>query len=408
MKILHTADWHIGKILHKNSLVQEMEMFLDWLIQVLAEEEIDLLLVSGDIFDIANPSVKDRSVYYRFLSRLIGTKTQVIITGGNHDSVGLIDAPQEIFKHLNISVIGGAKFDLSDELVEVYDANHELQLVVAAVPFLRDRDLRNLYAEPKFESRSEALKVGIEKHYSALSDLCEELYKGTPAMAMGHLYARGVTTSESEREIHIGNAAAIESSIFPDRFGYIALGHIHRPQIIGGNSLIRYSGSPIALSFSEKEDKKCIIITELLDGKFTSPQVVFVPKNRQLKKVKGNFEDVKSKLNAYDPDFKLRSFVELEIIEKDFSAAILSEVEQLISDYASSDRFIILKSKTSFDNGAKDTSDLFQRGESIEDLKPLDVFDKLVENETLSEENMEMVKDAFIELLESFHHTDPT
>jgi exonuclease SbcD len=408
MKILHTADWHIGKILHKNSLVQEMEMFLDWLIQVLAEEEIDLLLVSGDIFDIANPSVKDRSVYYRFLSRLIGTKTQVIITGGNHDSVGLIDAPQEIFKHLNISVIGGAKFDLSDELVEVYDANHELQLVVAAVPFLRDRDLRNLYAEPKFESRSEALKVGIEKHYSALSDLCEELYKGTPAMAMGHLYARGVTTSESEREIHIGNAAAIESSIFPDRFGYIALGHIHRPQIIGGNSLIRYSGSPIALSFSEKEDKKCIIITELLDGKFTSPQVVFVPKNRQLKKVKGNFEDVKSKLNAYDPDFKLRSFVELEIIEKDFSAAILSEVEQLISDYASSDRFIILKSKTSFDNGAKDTSDLFQRGESIEDLKPLDVFDKLIENETLSEENMEMVKDAFIELLESFHHTDPT
>lgn len=407
MKILHTADWHIGKILHKHSLVQEMELFLDWLIQIMAEEEIDLLLVSGDLFDTANPSVKDRSVYYRFLSRLIGSKTQVIITGGNHDSVGLIDAPQEIFKHLKINVIGGAKPDLQDELVEVYDENQDLKLIVAAVPFLRDRDLRNLNTDEKFESRSEALKAGIEKHYATLSDLCDEQYKGIPAMAMGHLYARGVTISDSERDIHIGNAAAIESSIFPDRFSYVALGHIHRPQIIGKNPFIRYSGSPIALSFSEKEDQKCVLITELSDGKFTSPQVVFVPKNRQLKKVKGNLDEVKSKLNAYNPNFKLSSFIELEISEKDFSASILSEVEQLVSEHANSEKFTILKSKTTFENGAKDTSDLFQRGESIEDLKPLDVFDKLIENETLSEDKKEMVKDAFIELLESIHDNHP-
>ena len=405
MKILHTADWHIGKILHKHSLVQEMEMFLDWLIQTISDEGIDLLLVSGDIFDVANPSVKDRSVYYRFLSRLIGTKTQVIITGGNHDSVGLIDAPQEIFKQLNISVVGGAKSVLSNELVEVFE-DKKVKLIVAAVPFLRDKDLRNLYLDTNFENRSDALKAGIEKHYSDLSDLCEEKYKGVPALAMGHLYAKGVSTSESERDIHIGNAAAIESNIFPDRFGYIALGHIHRPQIIGGNPLIRYSGSPIALSFSEKEDQKCVLITELVEGTFITPKVVSVPKNRQLKKVSGTFNDVKSKLEAYKPDFNLKSFVELEILEKDFSVAILSEVEQLISENASSDRFIILKSKTTFENGAKDTSDLFQRGESIEDLKPLDVFDKLIEHESLSDENITIVKDAFIELLESIHHTD--
>jgi len=406
MKILHTADWHIGKVLHKQSLVPEMEMFLDWIIQYIAQEKIDVLVVSGDIFDIANPSVKDRGVYYHFLSRLIGSKIQVIITGGNHDSVGLIDAPQEILKHINISVVGGAKRDLKDELIEVYDHEGKLNLVVAAVPFLRDKDLRNLNADKEFENRTEALRHGISQHYADLARLCEELYPDIPALAMGHLYAKGVSTSESERDIHIGNAAAVDSNIFPDRFGYAALGHIHRPQIIGGNPLIRYSGSPIALSFSEKEDKKCVLVTELMDGHFTAPKVVDVPKNRQLKKITGTLEDVKANLENYNPDFILNSFLEIEIIEEDFSAVLLSNVEQLISEYGSNEKFTILKSKTTFKNGAKDTSDLFERGESIEDLKPLDVFEKLLENESLSDDKTEMIKDAFIELLESIQHTD--
>ena len=406
MKILHTADWHIGKVLHKESLVPEMEMFLDWLIQYLEREKVDVLLVSGDIFDVANPSVKDRGVYYHFLSRLIGSKVQVVITGGNHDSVGLIDAPQEILKHINISVIGGAKKDLKDELIEVYDTEGNVNLVVAAVSFLRDKDLRNLHADIEFENRTDALKHGISQHYSNLAELCKEEYPDIPAIAMGHLYAKGVSTSDSERDIHIGNAAAIDSDIFSDRFGYVALGHIHRPQIIGGNPMIRYSGSPIALSFSEKEDQKCVLITELKDGQFTTPEVVDVPKKRQLKKVTGSLEEVKAKLEKYNPDFELKSFMEIEITEEDFSAMLLSNVEQLISEYGTNEKFTILKSKTTFRNGAKDTSDLFERGESIEDLKPLDVFEKLLENESLSDDKNEMIKDAFIELLESIQHTD--
>lgn len=406
MKILHTADWHIGKVLHKHSLVPEMEMFLEWLIEYIKSQKIDVLLVSGDIFDVANPSVKDRGVYYRFLSRLIGSNTQVIITGGNHDSVGLIDAPNEILKHINISVVGGAKKELKDELIEVYDRDGKISLIVAAVPFLRDRDLRNLYSDLEFENRTEALRFGIAEHYQKLSDLCIELYPEIPSIAMGHLYAKGVTTSESERDIHIGNAAAIDSAIFSDSFEYVALGHIHRPQIVGGNPMIRYSGSPIALSFSEKEDQKCVLVTELKNSKFSLPEVVFVPKKRQLKKVSGNFEEVKNKLENYTPDFELESLVEIEIVEEEFSAVLLSNVEQLISEYASNAKFTILKSKTSFLKGAKDTSDLFERGESIEDLKPLDVFEKLLESESLSDEKNAMIKDAFIELLESIQHTD--
>ena len=406
MKILHTADWHIGKVLHKHSLVPEMEMFLDWLVQVLETEEIDLLLVSGDIFDIANPSVKDRGVYYRFLSRLIGTNTQVIITGGNHDSVGLIDAPQEILKHIKINVVGGAKPELKEELVEVYDDNGDVQVIVAAVPFLRDKDLRNLNTDTEFDNRSEALKAGIAKHYHMLGELSKELYPEIPAIAMGHLFARGVSTSESERDIHIGNAAAVESDIFPDHFGYVALGHIHRPQIIGKNPMIRYSGSPIALSFSEKEDQKCVLIIELEDGKLVEPRVMAVPKMRQLKKISGNYDHVREKLENYNPTFELKSFVEIEVIEDDFSALLLANVEQLISEYSANANFTILKSKTSFKNGAKDTSDLFERGDSIEDLKPMDVFEKLLENEKVSEDKSDMIKEAFVELLESIQQSD--
>jgi len=406
MKILHTADWHIGKVLHKHSLVPEIEMFLDWLFDYIESENIDLLLVSGDIFDVANPAVRDRSVYYRFLSRLIGLNIQVIITGGNHDSVGLIDAPQGILRHINISVVGGAKKELKDELIPIYNADGDIDLVVAAVPFLRDKDLRNLNSDAEFENRTEALRHGIAQHYRAIADLCSELYQDVPALAMGHLYAKGVSTSESERDIHIGNAAAVESDIFSDRFGYVALGHIHRPQIIGGNPLIRYSGSPIALSFSEKEDQKCVLLTELKDGQFTNPEVVPIPKKRQLKKMTGSYEEVKDKLEKYNPEYELVSLVELEIIEENFSGAILSDVEQLIAEFAKSDKFTILKSKTTFLKGAKDTSDLFERGESIEDLKPIDVFEKLLENESLTEDKHKLMRDAFVELLESIHHSD--
>ncbi len=406
MKILHTADWHIGKVLHKHSLLPEMEMFLDWLIEYMESEKIDVLLISGDIFDVANPSVRDRGVYYHFLSRLIGTNVQVIITGGNHDSVGLIDAPQEILKHIKIRVVGGAKRESRDELIEIYDKDGNVKFVVAAVPFLRDKDLRNLHSDIEFENRTEALKHGIIQHYKLLSELCNEYYSDIPAIAMGHLYAKGASSSESERDIHIGNAAAVESNVFPERFGYVALGHIHRPQIIGGNPLIRYSGSPIPLSFSEREDQKCVLVTELKDSQFAIPEIVLIPKKRQLKKVAGNFEEVRKNLEGYTPEFELVSFVEIEITEEDFSAVLLSNVEQLIAEYAMNDKFRILKSKTRFINGAKDTSNLFERGASIEDLKPLDVFEKLLENESLTDDKNEMIKDAFIELLESIQHTD--
>ncbi len=406
MKILHTADWHIGKILHKHALKDEILTFFDWLIKVISEEQINLLLVSGDIFDLANPSSKDRETYYKFLAKLAGTETQIIITGGNHDSINLLDAPKELLEQLSITVVGGAKENIEDQLIEILNPQGKLNLVVAAVPFLRDKDLRNMNTDKKFKNREEAVREGIKQHYQKLAEICERKYKNIPTVATGHLYATGAITSESERDIQVGNQAAVELNIFSPIFDYVALGHIHRPQVIGDNERIRYSGSPIALSFSEKNDSKCVILVEIHAKDKVVVKPISIPKQRELKKFKGTNSEVQEKLKNYKPEYNLPSFVELEIIEETYSSVLIAAMEEMVSDFREEERFKILKNKISFQKGQNDTADLFTQGEHIEDLSPVDVFNKRLESEVIDVEKTKLLQDAFLEILELVQSED--
>jgi len=383
-----------------------MLLFFDWLIATIQSESIDILLVSGDVFDLANPAVRDRELYYQFLSRLIQFKIKVIITGGNHDAVGLLNAPEPILRHLNINTIGGATEDIRDELVTITNDQGEMKLVIAAVPFLRDRDLRNKNTDNQYKNRIEAIREGIKNHYAQLAEICKLEYANIPCIAMGHLYASGSVTSESERDIHIGNAAAVHSSIFSDVYGYVALGHIHRPQVIGKNDYIRYSGSPIALSFSERDDKKCVVIIELNEGIIAKPQAIPVPKNRELYKMKGSEEAVIDKLKKYKPEYSLTSFVELEITEDTYSPLTLSRIDNLVQEYDGADRFRILKSRVEFKEGAKDTSELFSEGTRIEDITPTDVFTELMNQQSTDSSTQALMIVAFRELLDETRQSE--
>ena len=143
MKILHTSDWHLGQRFLFNDREQEHQRALDWLADTIRTQEVDALIVAGDIFDINNPPNYARTMYYRFLTSLLGTSCRhIIITGGNHDSPSMLNAPRELLRLLNIHVVGAVGDALEEELVELKDSEGELELVVAAVPFLRDRDLR--------------------------------------------------------------------------------------------------------------------------------------------------------------------------------------------------------------------------------------------------------------------------
>ncbi|CAH0993902.1 Nuclease SbcCD subunit D [Emticicia aquatica] len=393
MKILHTADWHLGKKLHKHDLSKDHQMFLDWLINLIQEKSIDLLLISGDIFDLANPPIEARTMYYWFLRQMIQLKCKIIVTGGNHDSALMLDAPKEILQLLDIKVVGGATNPIVNEIVALEN------LVVCAVPYLRDADLRQAIEGESGTSRIENVRLGIKKHYDELAEICQKKYLNVPIIAMGHLYANGSISSESEREIQIGNLASVDGNDFSKTFNYVALGHIHRPQIIGGNERIRYSGSPIPLSFSEKNDQKIVIILEVSENKIQQISEVQVPKFRELKLISGTIENVKSKLIAFQNEAPLKSFLEVEVIEDNFNPLIIKELNDLIGVF-DDENAIVLKHKISFKNEVKSSEELFVEGQNLEDISEKEMLQKRLERENaLSEIHKEMMMEAFTELL---------
>lgn len=396
MKILHTADWHIGKILHKHSLAEEMSLFFDWLIKTIQKENIDLLLVSGDIFDTATPSSKDRAIYYQFLRRLSKTDTKAIITGGNHDSIGVLNAPSEILDVLDIHVVGGAKDPITDEVIELRNKDGELELVVAAVPFLRDRDLRSIEQNVSTD-RAEAIRQGMKLHYKILSEHCASYTSNVPVIAMGHLYAKGASVSESERDI--GNQSSIPSDIFTDVFDYVALGHIHRPQIVAKNNHIRYSGSPIALSFSEKKDEKVVCLIETVENTIKSVNTISIPKHRALYRISGSYDDVVIGLQSYKNKLALKSFIEIVIKEDQFSPILISNVDALIDEYALSDELEILKNVYEFNKSKNNVNSFFTAGIDIQEVSPIDIFKTKLDDEFIDDDQKENLIDAFKEIL---------
>jgi len=401
MKILHTADWHIGKVLHKYPLQDDHEMYFDWLLQYIETEAIDLLLISGDVFEMSNPASKDRETYYQILSRLINTKVQVVITGGNHDSVAMLNAPRKILANLNVTVVGGAHIDEPEnEIIEIVNDKGQLECVVLAVPYLRDRDIRKSIEGETYTDRTESIRKGIAGHFQNLISICNERYaKEIPIIGMGHLYMQDSDISESEREIQVGNQAGLDVGMIPSRINYMALGHIHKPQEMAGRKTVRYSGSPIPLSFSEKKDKKQMVLLELKDQKMTNIETVFLPQNRELKKFSGTLEKVKSKLAKYKPQFPLTSLVELSISEEKHDAIKIAELQDISSDDYPGN-FQIIKQALRFDDNEKLTNNLFEAGVSIEELSPKEVFEKRLLEDSVGEEDKALLMEAFVDILQ--------
>ncbi|WP_247232517.1 exonuclease subunit SbcD [Telluribacter sp. SYSU D00476] len=394
MKILHTADWHIGKQLHKYALDEDHRLFLNWLGDLIEERGIEMLLVSGDVFDTAFPSNAALSLYYSFLQRLIGCKCKVVITGGNHDSPGVLNAPREILRQMDISVVGCATDDCSDALLLFPDMN----VAIAAVPYLRDIDLRRSVSGQSYDDRSEAIRQGIRTHYQQFIDLHQAQCRDLTLLGMGHLYVSGATMSDSEREIHaIGGLAAFGCEHFPEGYSYMALGHIHKPQKL--TDTVRYSGSPIPLSFSERSDNKYVLELTLTDGKLTNVEALPTPRHRELRTFTGTVDEVWAALDAYIPSTNLESLLELNVVEPAFDPQKSVRFDMLVREFEKAP-FRIIKPRLTFENRIKEADELFTVGTDIEDLTPRDVFTRRLESEDLDDETRSLLLEAFDELLE--------
>ncbi|MGB6151487.1 MAG: exonuclease subunit SbcD [Pricia sp.] len=400
MKIIHTADWHIGKKLHKHDLIADFDGFVDWLAEKIIFLKVDLLLVSGDIFDLANPSSEARSQYYRALLKLRNLDCKIILTGGNHDSPTMLNAPKAILSELDISVIGGMPDSVEDVLIPIRDASGEIVLVVAAIPFLRDADLRTAYAGDTYEDRLAATRTGIETLFRKAAEQCAEKYPNVPAIAMGHLFAAGMETSESERDIQIGNQAAFDAHRFADGFDYVALGHIHKPQRVNAKVPAYYSGSPIALSFSEQSDEKRILFLDT-ETSFI-PESISIPAFRKLLKIRGNLDALDTKLKALSPHDSLPTLIELELREDVYDAEKMLRLDSLVSNFDTLG-YEIVKHRTQFSNARKSLGQQYENNEKLEDVRPKDVFlKKITDHEYQTGMRQELLA-AFEEILSEVH-----
>lgn len=254
MRVIHTADWHLGQRFSGQSREAEHDHFLDWLYEAICTHEIETLVVAGDVFDSAQPPVFAQQQYYRFLARLTGSPCRhIIITGGNHDNPHFLQAADPVLRAINVQVIGAAPEDTAAQIICLPNAEAP-RLVVAAIPFLRDTDLRKSRLGQSSDDIETQLKSGIAAHYHTAADHCAGYReRGVPVLATGHLYANGCEPSDTERAIHVGNLGQVSAEAFGEVFDYVALGHLHRPQRVGGKDHIRYSGSPLPLSFTERE-----------------------------------------------------------------------------------------------------------------------------------------------------------
>ena len=296
MRILHTSDWHIGHRLYERSRIEEHRQFLDWLLTTLQENAVDVLLVAGDIFDTALPSSEATDLYYQFLFRLYReTHAHAVITAGNHDSPRHLAAPREFLRMGRIHVIGPASEPA--DCVFALPSEHP-SVAIAAVPYLSENELSHISFETEPE-RAERYRERLKVFYR---QCVECMPPGLPKILMGHLFIRGGKVGDSERNIQIGGATAMQISDFPDDVAYVALGHLHRPHAISGASYpVQYAGSPLPLRFNEASYRKKVYLLDVPIAGDLQAEEIEVPIFKELRTVTGNLDEVH--LMAMSPEW---------------------------------------------------------------------------------------------------------
>lgn len=273
MRCLHTSDWHLGHTLHDVGREFEHRAFLQWLVDQLRDRQIDALLVAGDLFDTANPSAASQDLWFRFLAQALKARPglQIVAIAGNHDSAARLEAPDHLLRQFAIRVVGSlprkadATFDPEGLLVPLVDAQGAARAIVVAMPFLRAGDLPLVEGE---DPLIEGIRSLYEQAFAAARPLA------LPILAMGHCYlVAGQVSALSERKVLGGNQHALPASLFPGDAAYVALGHLHLPQPLEGGR-IRYSGSPIPLSMTERHYPHSVTVLEIgTDGGVLQEQI---------------------------------------------------------------------------------------------------------------------------------------
>lgn len=318
---------------------------MDWLLDQVIAKQIDAVIVAGDIFDTGTPPSYARELYNRFIVAMSKLPCQLVILAGNHDSVAMLNESKQLMQELNTQVITSVSDDLASQLITLKSEASEPQALLCAIPFVRPRDVMRSQANQSGIEKQALLGDAIKQHYADLhtlalsqqADITAECGYQVPIIATGHLTAMGVSVTESVRDIYIGTLDGFAANQFPNA-DYIALGHIHRAQKVAKSEHIRYSGSPIALSFDEAKQQKSVNLVHFDTGKLTAVEILPVPTFQPMQLLKGNLTSLETQLqdfpNKTDVDNELVTWLCIEVEEQDYLQDLQTRIANMTADLA--------------------------------------------------------------------------
>jgi len=390
MKILHTADWHIGQLFHEYDRTYEHQQFLSWLIATLQTEEIDVLLISGDVFDISNPSAPSIKMFYSFLNNAtkVNPDIQIVITAGNHDSASRLEAPKPLLESSNVHIIGlvekdkDGNIDYEKLLVPIYDDSKNVKIWCLAIPFLRMGDYPTLLnsSNPYTEGVTELYKEAFEYVNLKKQD-------GQTIIAMGHLHTHHAEVSDLDKaeRLIMGGVECIPASAFHEDIKYVALGHIHKAQRIGGQDHIRYSGSPLPMSFSELNYKHQVIVFKL-DKEISELKSIEIPVSVPLQRIPQAPQTLHEVIGLLENLSELEDvkepfpYLEVRILLEGPEPALRHKIETALMGK----KVRLAKIDVKYPASTQQVSE-FITPEKLNELQPIDIFGKVYQHRYNSE-----------------------
>ncbi len=337
-RLLHTADLHFGKTLMDQSREEDHGGWVEWLLKAVDVHAVDAVLIAGDVFDSANPPTTAETLYYRLLGELHARAVPAVVVSGNHDSPSHLRASTAVLHPLSHQVRTGLCEKRDDQIV-LLPCRDRPMVAIAAVPYLREGDLRALSPSSETnDSPGAQLAAGWQRLWTELAQAVDRVAPGLPAIATGHLTVLGGSTNqETERDIRIGGLGDVDPAAFPDRFEYIALGHLHRPQAHGSRGHLRYSGSPIPLGFSEGSVPREVRVIDITSDGNVSDQRLPVDGTRRLIALRCAQADIRAELDRIPSPQPgdLVPWVDVELVDPDLFAdpeSVAREIRSLGQD----------------------------------------------------------------------------
>lgn len=400
MRILHTSDWHLGQHFMGKTRQVEHQAFCAWLLQQVREQAVDVLLIAGDVFDTGSPPSYAREQYYRLVVELRDAGCALVVLGGNHDSPAMLGESRSLLAQLGTQVVPGVGVDLTEQVLVLNDRDGLPGAILCAIPFIRPRDVLASQAGQSAQDKQQSLQQAIAEHYRALHDLAlskrTELDQSLPIIATGHLTTVGASASESVREIYVGSLEAFPTSAFPPA-DYIALGHIHRPQKVGGLEHIRYSGSPIALSFDEARQQKEVLLLEFGDAALQAITPLPVPVFQSMASLRGSLKELAVAIAdiAAQGTPERPVWLEVQVSSDDYLSDLQSHINALCEGLPVE----VLRIRRERGNAAASMAS--DARETLDELSVEDVFARRLQQEVLEEEDAQRLQGLYRQVLEA-------